>query len=213
MQSRRVEVDAGRSHRWIAGFAERHGPPETSVDERGLLLRAPDGSQARLDVPFPPLQPDPEDACHGACAHALRSRRVGVVLVRRGGFAVGVVDGGRLVASKAGSRHVQGRAAAGGWSQQRFARRREGQARVAFGAAADEAARVVLPEAARLDAVVVGGDRAAVDAVLADPRLAPLAAKVTEPALWDVPEPRRRVLEEVPRRLRALRVTVSDPPG
>ena len=40
----------------------------------------------------------------------------------------GVAEGDRLVASKVDSYYVQGRTAAGGWSQQRFARRRENQA-------------------------------------------------------------------------------------
>ena len=51
------------------------------------------------------------------------------MLIRRGGYAVGVARDGRLLRSKVGSRYVQSRTAAGGWSQQRFARRREGQAR------------------------------------------------------------------------------------
>ena len=51
-----------------------------------------------------------------------------VVLVRRGGYAVGVASGDRLTAHKVGTRYVQSRTAAGGWSQQRFARRRANQA-------------------------------------------------------------------------------------
>ena len=65
---------------------------------------------------------------------------------------------------------MQGRTKAGGQSQQRFARRRDNQARQAYEAAADHAARILgrvaLP-------VVTGGDHAAVDEVLADPRSAP----------------------------------------
>ena len=55
----------------------------------------------------------------------------GVLLVRKGGFAVARLAGSEVVASKVGQRHVQGRTKAGGQSQQRFARRRENQARVA----------------------------------------------------------------------------------
>ena len=122
-------------------------------------------------MPFPPLRGSlPGDLV----AHALADRRVGVLLVRLGGYAAGVFDGTRLVASKVGSRQVHGRSAAGGQSQQRFARRREGQARQALAAAADTAAAVLLPAVSTLDAVVLGGDRRAVDEVLTDPRLAPL---------------------------------------
>ena len=117
-----------------------------------------------------------------------------MLLVRLGGYAAGVFDGTRLVASKVGSRQVHGRSAAGGQSQQRFARRREGQARQALAAAADTAAAVLLPAVSTLDAVVLGGDRRAVDEVLADPRLAPLRPLAVT-ARIDVPDPKLKVLQ------------------
>ena len=92
----------------------------------------------------------------------------GVLLVRKGGFAVARLAGERVVESKVGQRHVQGRTKAGGQSQQRFARRRDNQARQAYEAAADHAVRIL---GQRPLVVVAGGDRAAVDEVLADPRL------------------------------------------
>jgi peptide subunit release factor 1 (eRF1) len=90
---------------------------------------------------------------------------------------------------------VHGRHRAGGSSQRRFERRREGQARVALEAAADVAARVLVGH--RLDAVVLGGDRRAATAVLEDPRLRPLAGLVAERVL-DVPDPRLAVLRSTP---------------
>src|SRR5215218_10968837 len=89
----------------------------------------------------------------------------GVLLVRKGGFAVARLRSGDLVEHKIGQRHVQGRTKAGGQSQQRFARRRDNQARAAYEAAADHAARIL---GTRVEALVVGGDRAAVEAVLTD---------------------------------------------
>jgi hypothetical protein len=124
--------------------------------------------------------------------------------------AVGVVEGGALVASKVDSRYVQGRTAAGGWSQQRFARRRENQARAAAGDAADLVARLLLPRAAGLAALVAGGDRRAVDAVLADSRLAPVAALRAERFL-EVPEPKLAVLEAAVRQARSVRIRLVDP--
>ena len=144
----------------------------------------------------------------GFIAHVTRRRRVGVLLVRRGGYAVGVFDGSDLAASKTGSSYVQGSTKAGGWSQQRFARRRANQARAAFAAAADAAAAVVLPAAGSLDAVVTGGDRAAVDAVLADARLAALRPQVVRPFLA-VPDPRLRVLQEAPEMFTGVRVRLD----
>jgi hypothetical protein len=147
-----VTTSPERLQRWLDGFAVRHGPVTRTFDEREVRLVAEDGAVAEVEVPFPPLT-------GGLVEHVLRDRRVGVLLVRLGGSACGVFDGPRLVASKVTVRQVHGRSAAGGQSQQRFARRREGQVRVALQASADTAVRVLLPHAASLDAVVVGGER------------------------------------------------------
>lgn len=210
--SRRVEVGADRLGGWLARFAERHGPTTTEAGGEEVVVTAADGAVARLEVPFPPLRPRDGAADAGLADHVRRPRRVGVILVRLGGHAAGVVEGGRLVTGKVGSRQVHGRSAAGGWSQQRFARRREGQVRVALAAAADVAAAVLLPQAGSLDAVVLGGDRRSLDIVLADPRLAGLRPLVTSRVL-DVPDPRRAVLDATPARLQAVPVLVVDPAG
>ena len=68
-----------------------------------------------------------------------------MLLVRKGGFAVAPPARLRIAESKVGQRHVQGRTKAGGQSQQRFARRRDNQARQAYEAAADHAARILAP--------------------------------------------------------------------
>jgi hypothetical protein len=207
---RRIEVEAARLPGWLDRFAGRHGPVSTDATAEQVVVTAEDGAEARLAVPFPPMAVDHDAVDGGLVAHLAAPRRIGVLLVRKGGYAVGVVEGGALVASKVGSRHVQGRSAAGGWSQQRFARRRQGQAKVALGAAADVAATLLLPEAKRLDAVVTGGDRTSVDGVLDDPRLARLRPLVSAYRI-DVPEPRRGVLDATVPRLTAVVVTVTDP--
>ncbi|MFD7658390.1 acVLRF1 family peptidyl-tRNA hydrolase [Actinosynnema sp. NPDC059797] len=142
-------------------------------------------------------------------ADALTPRRVGLLLVRLGGHSVGVALDGEVLLSTTGSHLVHGRNKAGGWSQQRFARRREGQARVALRAAADDAARVLAPRVGELDAVVLGGDRQALDALRADPRLSAVFA-LASPRVLDVPEPRRAVLDEAAARARAVEITVRE---
>jgi hypothetical protein len=225
-----VEVGPDRFARWCDGFAQRHGgalaePPRVVADEdacggQAVELAAADGSTATCCVPFPPLAgAAAKGAAPGAAAsaglidalaaHALASRTVGVLLVRRGGYAVGLFDGPRLTASKVGARHVQGRTKAGGWSQQRFARRREGQAREAYAAAADTAVRILLPHTARLDALIVGGDAGALGALRSDPRLKPVWDKEIGPQL-NVGDPKMADLQKAPEHFRAIRIRLVE---
>lgn len=197
--ARTVTVAAGRLRGWLAGFAERHSAMLTDEDPEVVLLTGADGARAWIEVPFPPLDGPLAD-------HVERTRRIGVLLVRRGGYAAGVFEGARLVASKVGSAYVQGTTKAGGSSQQRYARRRANQATAAFAEAADVAARILVD--VQLDAVITGGDRAAVRAVLADPRLADLQALVARPWLA-VPDPRQRVLVATPEQFLAVRIRLD----
>jgi hypothetical protein len=144
-------------------------------------------------------------------AHARRPRTVGVLLVRLGGYAAGVFTGypPALADAKVGSRLVHGRSAAGGWSQHRFARRREKQASEALDAAADAAVLILGKGAAGLDAVVLGGDRRAVAELRDDPRLAPYFALAAERFLT-VPDPKRAVLLETPRLFTAVRIRLTE---
>ena len=101
-----------------------------------------------------------------------------VLLVRMGGYAVGVFEGEQLVASKVGTRFVKGRHKKGGSSANRFRRRRGEQERELVDAAAVEAARVLGPWRGRVEHVALGGDRSAVTRVLesrTDLGLAPAA--------------------------------------
>ena len=208
--ARVVEVAPERIGGWVDRFRTRHGPGEVAVGPARdrVLLTAADGSHAEFEVPHPPLPAG--DPVPALVAHASAPRRVGVLLVRRGGYAVGVFRGSELVASKVGSGYVQGRTKAGGWSQQRFARRRANQARAVYTSATEAAVAILVPERNDLDALVTGGDRSGVSAVLEDARLSPLQRLVT-PRLLSVPDPRLRVLRATPEQFRAVRVSVSAP--
>ncbi|WP_410815111.1 acVLRF1 family peptidyl-tRNA hydrolase [Micromonospora sp. 067-2] len=202
-----VEVDPHRLARWVEGFVDRHGPPTVTPREDGLLLSAPDGTTAQLYVP--PGASAGGDL-PGFLAAAATPRRIGLLLARKSAVAVGVAEGETLTLSKVDSSYVQGRTAAGGWSQHRFARRRDNQAKAALGDAVELAVRLLLPQAGTLDAVVVGGDRRTVDGILADRRLARLAALRAD-RLLDVPEPRHAVLVAAIAAARAVRILVRDP--
>ena len=196
-----VAVPAPRVERWAANFETRHGATTYVVRDGGLEGTAEDGSSFVARLPFGTAYDGPADAASLAAA-AAAPRHWGVLLVRKGGFAVARMSGPEIAEHKIGQRHVQGRTKAGGQSQQRFARRRGNQARQANEAAADHAARILRP-----GPLVTGGDHAAVDEVLTDPRLRGLT--VVEPWL-PVPDPRRAVLDQAIVDARSLRVEVHN---
>ena len=186
-----VLVPASRVVRWFENFEGSHGRAAYAVEGGALHACATDGSTAVARPPF-------DTRYAGAARPAGLADAItfpahwGLLLVRKGGFAIARLDSSRLVAHKVGQRHVQGRSKAGGQSQQRFARRRDNQARVAYEAAAGHAARIL---GDRLEALVTGGDQAAVEAVLEDPRLR--AAARVRTSLWlPVPDPKRGVLDQ-----------------
>ena len=197
-----VLVPPARWQRWVDNFSARHGDAVLTVDGGGLRGEAVDGSHFVAHLPFG----TPYDGPAGANAFVTAARppaQWGVLLVRKGGFAIARLSGAEMVEHKIGQRHVQGRTKAGGQSQQRFARRRDNQARQAYEAAADHAARIL----GGVRIVVTGGDHAAVDAVLGDERLASLT--VVGPWLA-VPDPRRAVLDQAIVDAQALPVEVTN---
>lgn len=184
-----VLVPAGRFDRWVLNFKGRHGSTGLAVSGGALRGAAADGSTFAARLPLATSYDGPADV-DGFVAAVEMPAHWGVLLVRKGGFAVARLAGDRTVGSKTGQRHVQGRTKAGGQSQQRFARRRDHQARLAYEAAADHAARLL---GDLVGPVICGGDHNAVDEVLADPRLVGLAP--TAPWLA-APDPRRAVLDQ-----------------
>ena len=206
---RRLGVAPERLGRWLDGVGERHGAfTEVSTADGVVHVTCADSTTLSLRAPF---DWDPEPTLlTGFTAAARRPRRAAVLLVRRGRWAVGVFDGAELVVSKVDSRQVQGRSAAGGWSQQRFARRRGNQTDAVVTHAVDTAVRVLLPHAAGLEALATGGDRGLVAEVLTDPRLRPLDALPRLTPL-DVGEPTKAVLVATPAQFRAVRVHIVEP--
>ncbi|MGH3198633.1 MAG: acVLRF1 family peptidyl-tRNA hydrolase [Streptosporangiaceae bacterium] len=227
-----MEVPPERLASWVVTFAQRHGgavpvrPVTWEESGAAVTFTAADGATAECHPPFPlpfrgaspgegahPVADEVRAAAAGLASHAAADRTVGVLLVRLGGYAVGVFAGAppRLVSSKTGSRPVHGRSAAGGWSQHRFARRRENQAATALRAAADAAAEVFGrygPDG--LDAVVLGGDKRSAAGLQGDPRLKKYLARGTDRFLT-VPDPRLAVLREIPRAFLSIRIRLTEP--
>lgn len=138
---------------------------------------------------------------------------VAALLVRLGGYAVGVFEGERLVASKVGTRFVKGRHKKGGSSSNRFRRRRVEQARDAYDRACAVAEEILAPQAGRFDEFVLAGDRLGLEQVIERSRvLTELSAHaLTLPV--HVPEVRRALLEQLGRELWSSTVELSRQAG
>jgi hypothetical protein len=194
----------GRLDRWAANFISRHGATAMNVVGGALVGFAQDGSHFEARLPFGRAYDGPARTDDFVAATE-PPEDWGVLLVRKGGFAVARVSGRRITASKVGRRHVQGRTKAGGQSQQRFARRRDNQARAAYQAAAEHAQRLL----SGVPLLVGGGDRLALGEVLASTRMSDLVVAT----LPDVREPRRGVFEEAVVDACSVRVSVTNADG
>jgi hypothetical protein len=210
---RAVEVPPDRLEGWFDRFAGRNDGVRTTVfrpDE--VVVTGGNGTTATVNVPFGPLKTVGSFGglmIEPLLRHVLRSRRIGLLLVRLGGHSVGMARDGRVLVSRTDRHQVHGRSAAGGWSQKRFARRREGQARDALRAAADDAVEILVPRLSEMDALVLGGDRMALDELREDRRLAPLFA-VADTRILDIPEPRRTVLDDAAERAIMVEIVLVD---
>ncbi|MGO4586497.1 acVLRF1 family peptidyl-tRNA hydrolase [Arthrobacter sp. 2RAF6] len=203
---------------WVDRFAASHGAVQEEPDGGGTLLRAADGTLLRAADGATALlrAPWPVDGRPGKgtttverlASLASQERRLGIILVRRGGYAVGVVSGGKVSASKSGSRYVQSRSAAGGSSQQRFARRRENQANALTEAVAGYAAGVFAGHS--VEYLVLGGDAALSAAVLEEKALKEYASR-TRLAFLAVADPNATVLRRAAADACAVRIEVTDP--
>ncbi len=147
--------------------APAHGAELASIAEHvrdsatGLVAFWGDASAIAIVPPFPVAR---DQASEGASVTPLvemlgRDLLVGVVLLRLGRYAVGVLRGDVLLASRTGSRFVKGRHKAGGQSQRRFERIREGQVRELFDDACGVTRRVLGPYERQLDYLLLGGER------------------------------------------------------
>ncbi|NBH09133.1 acVLRF1 family peptidyl-tRNA hydrolase, partial [Amycolatopsis sp. SID8362] len=121
---RAVEVPPERLRGWFERFSASHGGIVTTAGTpHEIGVTAADGTTATATVPFGPLE---EPSLDALVAHVLVPRRIALLLVRLGGHSVGIARDGRVEVSRTDRHLVHGRSAAGGWSQQRFARRRAG---------------------------------------------------------------------------------------
>ena len=181
--------------------------------ETGLAVFVEDRRVTAVSPPFPLTG---EIQAQGAATTPLREllgarMKVAVVLIRLGRYAVGVLEGEKLVASKTDTRYVKNRHRAGGTSQRRFERSRERLVRELFDKACRVTRDVLSPRAKGLDHVLLGGDKMVVKRFidrcsylkeLEDKRLSRRLA---------VDLPNQRALEGIGREVWKSRVAVLEP--
>lgn len=206
---RMVDVSPDRLPGWVNRFVAGHeGATEPQLVDDAVFIRAGDGSTASIEVPYPPLTLEGREPLEAVLAHLEGIGTIGLLLFRAGAHSVGLCRDRTVLASSTDRHYVQGRTAAGGWSQQRYARRRGNQRAAAQQEAAADAARVwsTVPP----DVLFLAGDRTAISEVLEDPRLTRFRGLPSR-AIGDIPEPRRSVLDEVAARSLDVTVVIRDP--
>ncbi len=205
-------VPGSRLPGWVERFSAAHGGFRLSDDDDGVRLSAADGTTALLQPPWP-VDGRPgrgADPLERLASVASQPRTAGLVLVRRGGYAVAVASEGVIHASKTGSKYVQSRTAAGGQSQQRFARRRANQADDLVETVAGHAARIFSGQL--IEYLAPGGDRTLAGLVLDEPALREYSA-CPRLAFLDVPDPKATVLKKAAADVCAVRIQVADAPA
>ena len=190
-------VPAGRLAGWADRFAASHGGLMSATDtDDGVLLAMRDGAAAVLTAPWP------DDGRPGRgtglvermVSLASQERRLGLVLVRRGGYGVGIVVAGKLVASKVGTASARSRGGDAG-------------AAVAERAAA-EAAKIFASRG--FEYLATGGDRLLVEGTLSMPALRSVSGRPRLVPLA-VADPKMPVLEKAAVDFCAVRVQITDP--
>ena len=121
------------------------------------------GSRAAIAI-APPFPIEEELRCDGVDVGPMldllsREVTVGVVLLRLGRYAVGVVEKGKLAASKSDTRYVKNRHRKGGSSQRRFARSRERLVRELYDKVCTVTENVFRPYGDRIEYLLLGGER------------------------------------------------------
>lgn len=190
------------THRGVA--APEHGHGTCRESDEGLLVETGDGATALLRAPWP-VDGRPgrgANAVERLAALAGQSRTVGVALIRRSGFAVGVCRDGKVVTS-----------ATGAGSRQASSRRSAHHDRLLVDSAA-AALRDVLRAAASQGAPVqylaLGGDRPLCAILL---RHTSMAAWTSLPRLEfvDLPDPKAATLQRAAVMVASVRTTVTEP--
>ena len=189
--------DTAQSPEWRERLARLRGVPEENGC--GLVgLRAGDWALV-IAPPFPVTESSEHDSWDDMPLWSLlyEERLVGVVLVRLGRYSVAVYRGEGLATSKTDSRYVKGKHHAGGTSQLRYTRVREGQMRRLYVKVCETVRAQFEPVAGELDHVVLGGEKFTLNGFLkVCPRLEEYK-NITLKRRLNIRDPKRDTLDDL----------------
>ena len=123
---------------------------------------------------------------------------IGVVMLRLGRYAVGVLRGETLLATKTDTRYMKNRHRAGGQSQRRFERSRERLIRELFDKCCEVTRTVFGPYLSDIDHVLLGGERGSLDGFAKRCRLIRDLEPKTLSRRLPVDRPNQAALERAP---------------
>ena len=192
---------------WVLGQVED--------TETGLVVFLGDELVVAVAPPFPVAADIMADGAETSHLAGLLDEDflIGLVLLRLGRFAVGVMRGERLLASKTGSRYVKNRHRAGGSSQRRFERSRERLVRELYDKACSVTQDVFAPYHDRLEFILMGGERHTLQGfVRRCDYLEALAGKTLSRHL-EMDRPGQAALDGIAREVWRSRVMVFSPEG
>ena len=125
---------------------------------------------------------------------------IGVILLRLGRYAVGVLRGDTLLATKTDSRYMKNRHRAGGQSQRRFERSRERLIRELYDKTCDITRTVFAPHLKDMDHVLLGGERSVLNGFI---KRCPMMTRELQPKTLSrrlsVEQPNQKALNRISR--------------
>jgi hypothetical protein len=141
---------------------------EVPTSETGLAIFQGQDSAIAISPPFPIDKDSINENLDSSPLKEILDRdlAIGVVLLRLGNYAIGVIHGEKLIASKSGSRHVKNRHSQGGSSQRRFERSRKRLIREIYDKACEVMRTIFEPYEKRLDYIMLGGEKTTLKGLL-----------------------------------------------
>ena len=194
------EPDRSRAAEALADI----GPSDT-----GVALFVSQGRMVAVQPPFPlAVDVRAEGISSKPILDSLDSEPVvGLVLLRLGRYAVAVLRGDKLLATKTDSRYVKNRHRAGGSSQRRFERSRERLIRELYDTTCRMTRSVFEPYLRDMDHVLLGGERGTLNGFVKRCRLMQDLEPKTLSRLLPVDRPNQKALESISYEMWKSRVT------